>query len=61
MNEIFIVDDDASVRSALSSVFAAEGFQTTGFPEAEIVSVGGKTAHSAMRSDRCPPARLLRP
>lgn len=35
MNEIFIVDDDPSVRAALSILLSAEGFEVTTFPEAE--------------------------
>lgn len=35
MSEIFIVEDDASVRSALAIVLGAEGFSTTGFPDGE--------------------------
>ncbi len=35
MNEIFIVDDDPSVRAALSVVLGIEGFATTGFPDGE--------------------------
>jgi FixJ family two-component response regulator len=35
MSEIFIVDDDPSVRSALSVVLGAEGFATTGFADGE--------------------------
>src|ERR1700685_2703763 len=35
MSEVFIVDDDPSVRSALSIVLNAEGFTTTGFADGE--------------------------
>jgi two-component system response regulator FixJ len=35
MSEVFIVDDDASVRSALAIVLNAEGFATTGFSDGE--------------------------
>jgi FixJ family two-component response regulator len=35
MGEIFIVDDDSSVRAALSIVLSAEGFATTGFADGE--------------------------
>ena len=35
MSEVFIVDDDPSVRSALSIVLNAEGFATTGFADGE--------------------------
>ena len=35
MGEIFIIDDDPSVRAALSIVLGAEGFATTGFPDGE--------------------------
>jgi len=35
MSEIFIVDDDASIRAALAIVLSAEGFATTGFPDGE--------------------------
>lgn len=35
LNEVFIVDDDPSVRTALGIVFADEGFQVTGFGEGE--------------------------
>jgi len=34
-SEVFIVDDDASVRTALSVVFAGEGYRVTGFGEGE--------------------------
>jgi FixJ family two-component response regulator len=34
-SELFIVDDDASVRDALSAVFAVEGFQVMRFAEGE--------------------------
>ena len=35
MSEVFIVDDDASVRSALAIVLNAEGFATTSFADGE--------------------------
>ena len=35
MSEIFIVDDDPSIRAALAIVLSAEGFTTTGFPDGE--------------------------
>jgi two-component system, LuxR family, response regulator FixJ len=35
MSEIFIVDDDPSVRAALSVVFSGEGYQVTSFGEGE--------------------------
>jgi two-component system, LuxR family, response regulator FixJ len=35
MNEIFIVDDDPSVRAALALVLSGEGFQVTSFDEGE--------------------------
>jgi two-component system, LuxR family, response regulator FixJ len=35
MSEIFIVDDDPSVRSALSVVLSGEGYQVTSFVEGE--------------------------
>lgn len=35
MSEIFIVDDDPSVRAALAILLSAEGFVTTGFPDGE--------------------------
>jgi FixJ family two-component response regulator len=35
MNEIFIVDDDPSVRAALALVLSGEGFLVTGFDEGE--------------------------
>ncbi len=35
MSEVFIVDDDPSVRSALAIVLNAEGFATTGFADGE--------------------------
>jgi two-component system, LuxR family, response regulator FixJ len=35
MNEIFIVDDDPSVRAALATVLGAEGFATIGFADGE--------------------------
>jgi FixJ family two-component response regulator len=35
MNEIFIVDDDPSVRAALAIALSAEGLSTTGFPDGE--------------------------
>jgi two-component system, LuxR family, response regulator FixJ len=35
MNEIFIVDDDPSVRAALSVVLSGEGYQVTSFVEGE--------------------------
>ena len=35
MNEIFVVDDDPSVRAALAILLGAEGFATTGFPDGE--------------------------
>jgi FixJ family two-component response regulator len=34
-SEVFVVDDDASVRAALAVVFAGEGYQVTGFGEGE--------------------------
>jgi FixJ family two-component response regulator len=33
MSEIFIVDDDPSIRAALSTVFAGEGYQVASFDE----------------------------
>jgi len=50
MSEIFIVDDDPSVRAALSVVLSGEGFAVTSFPE-------GESFLSAMRSR--PPACVL--
>jgi FixJ family two-component response regulator len=35
MSEIFIVDDDPSVRAALSVVLSGEGYEVTSFPEGE--------------------------
>jgi two-component system response regulator FixJ len=35
MNEIFVVDDDPSVRAALSMVLSGEGYQVTSFVEGE--------------------------
>jgi len=35
MSEIFIVDDDPSVRAALALVLGGEGFEVTGFAEGE--------------------------
>jgi two-component system, LuxR family, response regulator FixJ len=35
MSEIFIVDDDLSVRTALSVLLSGEGYAVTGFPEGE--------------------------
>jgi FixJ family two-component response regulator len=35
MSEIFIVDDDPSVRAALAVVLGAEGFEVSSFPEGE--------------------------
>jgi two-component system, LuxR family, response regulator FixJ len=35
MNEIFVVDDDPSIRAALAIMLGAEGFATTGFPDGE--------------------------
>jgi two-component system response regulator FixJ len=35
MNEIFIVDDDPSIRAALTVMLNAEGFATTGFADGE--------------------------
>jgi two-component system, LuxR family, response regulator FixJ len=35
MSEIFIVDDDPSVRAALAVVLSGEGYQVTGFGEGE--------------------------
>jgi two-component system, LuxR family, response regulator FixJ len=35
MSEIFIVDDDPSVRAALVTIFSAEGFAAAGFPDGE--------------------------
>jgi two-component system, LuxR family, response regulator FixJ len=35
MSEILIVDDDPSIRAALSIVLSTEGFQVTTFPEGE--------------------------
>jgi len=35
MNEVFIVDDDPSVRAALAVVLSSEGFQVTSFGEGE--------------------------
>ena len=49
--EIFIADDDPSVRDALSSIFTIEGYQVTGFGE-------GTALLSAARS-RVPTCILL--
>jgi len=35
MGEIFIVDDDASVRAALATILGAEGYSITGFGDGE--------------------------
>ncbi len=35
MGEIFIVDDDPSVRAALAIILGAEGYSITGFPDGE--------------------------
>jgi FixJ family two-component response regulator len=35
MSEIFIVDDDASVRTALALILSSEGFEVTGFPDGD--------------------------
>jgi len=35
MSEVFVVDDDPSVRSALAIVLNADGFTTTGFSDGE--------------------------
>ena len=35
MSEVFIVDDDPSVRAALAIVLGAEGYSVTGFPDGE--------------------------
>jgi two-component system, LuxR family, response regulator FixJ len=35
MREIFIVDDDPSVRAALAVVLSGEGFEVTGFPDGD--------------------------
>jgi FixJ family two-component response regulator len=35
MSEIFIVDDDASVRTALAVILSSEGFEVAGFPDGE--------------------------
>jgi two-component system, LuxR family, response regulator FixJ len=45
MSEVFIVDDDPSVRSALSIVLNAEGFATTSFADGEsfLVEARGRT------------------
>jgi len=45
MSEIFVVDDDPSVRAALAVVLGAEGFVTTGFPDGEsfLSSAGART------------------
>jgi two-component system, LuxR family, response regulator FixJ len=45
MSEVFIVDDDPSVRSALSIVLNAEGFATTGFADGESFLVEAR-AHT---------------
>ena len=47
MSEIFIVDDDPSVRAALSIVLSAEGFATTSFADGEVLSRGGARATPA--------------
>jgi FixJ family two-component response regulator len=49
--EIFVADDDVSVREVLSSIFAIEGYQVTGFGE-------GASLLSAARS-RVPACILL--
>jgi two-component system, LuxR family, response regulator FixJ len=43
MSEIFIVDDDPSVRAALSVVLSGEGFEVTGFPEGEAFLVAARS------------------
>jgi two-component system, LuxR family, response regulator FixJ len=43
MSEVFIVDDDASVRSALSIVLNAEGFATTSFADGESFLAEART------------------
>jgi two-component system, LuxR family, response regulator FixJ len=52
MNEVFIVDDDPSVRSALSLVLNGEGFEVTGFAEGEsFLSVARSHAPSCVLID----------
>jgi two-component system, LuxR family, response regulator FixJ len=45
MSEVFIVDDDLSVRAILAKVLGAEGFLTTGFPDGEsfLAEAAGRT------------------
>jgi len=49
MNEIFIVDDDPSVRAALALVLSGEGFQVTSFDEGETFL----SAAASARLDAC--------
>jgi two-component system, LuxR family, response regulator FixJ len=48
MSEIFIVDDDPSVRTALAVVLGGEGFEVTGFPEGESFLTAARS-----RTPRC--------
>jgi two-component system, LuxR family, response regulator FixJ len=48
MSEIFIVDDDQSVRTALAVVLSGEGFEVTGFPEGESFLTAARS-----RTPRC--------
>jgi FixJ family two-component response regulator len=51
MSEIFIVDDDPSVRSALAVVLTGEGHQVTSFIEGEaFLSVRARAPRDASSS-----------
>jgi CheY-like chemotaxis protein len=55
MSEIFVVDDDPSVGTALSLILSGGGYEVTSFDEGEAFPDGGAVAHARLHSARRPP------
>ena len=47
--DLFIVDDDAMMRDALSVVFTLSGYRVTGFVDGETLSRSGACSHTGGR------------
>jgi FixJ family two-component response regulator len=47
--DLFIVDDDAMMRDALSVVFTLAGYRVTGFVDGETFLAAGACSHTCGR------------